>query len=172
MARKQKTDRTIEVKATEIAPDVTTSEGVAPAKRSKRRASERFDDTIVTAETAAPAPTLADAFAGYLRSLEADGKSIGTISSYRAELVMAGNALGVGTPLTEIAPEQVLAFFTSDQVMRKRNGRAKSPLSIDKTRRVLRQALVWAEAARLVAVAPVPEMASHCSRVHQDAGRG
>ena len=31
-----------------------------------------------------------------------------------------------------------------------RSGKAKSPLSIDKTRRVLRQALVWAGHADLV----------------------
>jgi hypothetical protein len=171
MAKKQKNDHTTELKATEAAPDGTTREATAPApaRRSKKRstakidaaASERTDDATVNVETATTVPTLGDAFAGYLRSLEADGKSIGTISSYRAELVMAGNALDIATSIAEVTPDHVRAFFTSKQVTRKRNGRPKSPLSIDKTRRVLRQALVWAETAGLVAVAPVPEMAIH-----------
>src|SRR5947207_9479395 len=58
----------------------------------------------------------------------------------------------------DLTSERVLLFFTSDRVMKTRSGRPKSPLSIDKTRRVVRQALAWAEAAGMVAKAPVPEM--------------
>ena len=43
-----------------------------------------------------------------------------------------------------------------------RSGRPKSPLSVDKTTRVLRQALVWAEQNGLMAKAPLPEqVATH-----------
>jgi len=102
--------------------------------------------------------TLADAFAGYLRSLEDAGKSPGTCFSYRLELVMAGVELGTDTKIANLTPERVLLCFTSDRVMKTRGGRPKSPLSIDKTRRVVRQALTWAERAGMVAKAPVPEM--------------
>lgn len=51
-----------------------------------------------------------------------------------------------------------MLFFTSGRVMKTRSGRPKSPLSIDKTRRVVRQALVWAEGAGLVAKASLPEL--------------
>jgi hypothetical protein len=40
----------------------------------------------------------------------------------------------------------VLLFFTNDRVMKTPSGRPKSPLSYEKTPRVLRQALAWAEA--------------------------
>jgi len=43
-------------------------------------------------------------------------------------------------------------------VTKTRSGRPKSPLGIDKTRRVVRQALARAEAAGMVGKAPVPEM--------------
>jgi hypothetical protein len=119
---------------------------------------------------AAPAPkkakrtrggaTLADVFKGYVESLEADGKSDGTIASYRMEFQLAGDDLGLETPITNIKPERVLLFCTSDRVTKKRNGKPKSPLSIDKTRRVVRQALVYAETAELVANAPVPDLAA------------
>ncbi len=98
----------------------------------------------------ATAKTLATIFAGYLASLDERGGATGTIASYRMELEMAGAALGVDTPVADLTPEHVLAYFTSDPVTRKRNGKAKSPLSIDKTRRVLRQALTWGGHADLV----------------------
>ncbi len=94
--------------------------------------------------------TLADVFAGYLTALEARGASSGTIASYRMELDLAAKALGADTPLSTLTDTAVAEFFESVPVTRKRNGKPKSPLSIDKTRRVLRQALVWAGHADLV----------------------
>jgi hypothetical protein len=104
--------------------------------------------------------TLQDVFNGYVEALETEGKSEGTIASYRMELALAADDLGLDTPIADITPERVLLFMTSDRVMKKRNGKSKSPLSIDKTRRVLRQALTYAETVKLVAVAPVPELAA------------
>ena len=135
----------------------------ASGKKGKQKAAVAIDandmPTATEATTTASSnPTLADAFTGYMKSLEVEGKSIGTIASYRMELITASSVLDVATPLAEITSDHVLAFFTSKQVTRKRDGSPKSPLSIDKTRRVLRQALVWAETAGLVTVAPVPEM--------------
>lgn len=121
----------------------------APPKKGKKKRASAVGDA-----------TLADAFAGYLRSLEDAGKSEGTIFSYRLELTLAGAELGIDTKIADLTPERVLLFFKSERVMRTRSGRAKSPLSIDKTRRVMRQALVWAETAGLVARAPVPELAA------------
>jgi hypothetical protein len=110
---------------------------------------------------AAKDATLADVFAGYLRGLEESGKSEGTIFSYRLELVLAGAELGIDTRLADLTPERVLLFFGSDRATKTRTGRAKSPLSIDKTRRVLRQALVWAETAKMVDKAPLPELTAN-----------
>jgi hypothetical protein len=97
--------------------------------------------------------TLADVFAGYLKHLDDRGGSAGTVASYRMELEMAGKALGIDTPVSALTDAQVAAYFESDPVTKKRNGKPKSSLSIDKTRRVLRQALVWAGHADLVPTA-------------------
>jgi hypothetical protein len=101
--------------------------------------------------------TLAAIFAGYLASLDERGASSGTIASYRMELDLAAKALGIDTPIANLTDTQVAAYFESDPVTKKRNGKPKSPLSIDKTRRVLRQALTWAGHADLV---PTTEVAS------------
>jgi hypothetical protein len=133
----------------DVPPQTTHGASVEPDPEPMRRDPE-------TAPTAKPpkrkasAKTLAVIFAGYLQALDERGGSTGTIASYRMELEMAGEALGVDTPVADLTPERVLAYFTSDPVTRKRNGKAKSPLSIDKTRRVLRQALTWAGHADLV----------------------
>lgn len=96
------------------------------------------------------AKTLAEVFAGYLAALEERGASSGTIASYRMELDLAAKALGADTPLSSLTDTAVAAYFESVPVTRKRNGKPKSPLSVDKTRRVLRQALAWAGHADLV----------------------
>lgn len=104
------------------------------------------------------ATTMTDVCAGYMESLKEADKSEGTCASYRAELVLACNDIGADTDVKELKPARVLKFFLSDGVTKKRNGKHKSPLSIDKTRRVLRQALVWAAKAGIVETAPVPEL--------------
>ena len=106
--------------------------------------------------------TLADLAERYLASMERSGKSNGTIFSYKLELATALNALGADTKLSDLTSEQVALFFGSDRVNKKRNGKEKSPLSIAKTQRVLRLALVWAEETKLIAKAPLPEgLATH-----------
>ena len=102
--------------------------------------------------------TLADIAAGYLAHMESEGKSDGTISSYRMELKTAGAELGDETPIADLTPDRVQAFFNSKRVTKLRSGKNKSQLSIDKTRRVLRLALCWAAERGIVAKAPLPEV--------------
>jgi hypothetical protein len=103
--------------------------------------------------------TLADIAAGYLAHMEEAGKSDGTVSSYRMELKTARDELGEATPIAEITVERVHEYFTSKRVTKLRSGKNKSQLSIDKTRRVLRLALVWAAERGIIATAPIPETA-------------
>lgn len=88
------------------------------------------------------------------------GKSAGTCFSYRLELKSALDALGAETKLGDLTPQQVLLFFGSDRVNKTRTGRPKSPLSISKTQRVLRLALVWAQEKGWIEKAPLPEQAA------------
>jgi hypothetical protein len=55
-----------------------------------------------------------------------------------------------------------LEFFICDRVMKTKTGVAKARPTFEKTRRVLRQALVYAQEVGLVAKPPLPEdAASH-----------
>jgi hypothetical protein len=53
----------------------------------------------------------------------------------------------------------VLDFSASGRVTKTRTGAWKSKATVDKTRRVLRSALVWAQETELIAKAPLPEEA-------------
>ncbi|MCK6445775.1 MAG: hypothetical protein L6Q99_05230 [Planctomycetes bacterium] len=97
---------------------------------------------------------LADAYAA---EMEKQGKSPGTCASYLMELRVALDEIGADIPLREVTPERVGEFFASDRVNKLKSGRAKSPLSIAKTQRVLRLSLVFAEQQGWVEKAPLPE---------------
>lgn len=164
MAEKQKTPEvevTVPKNPIETAP-VAVTEPPSKPKRTKAKAAVNPDGWVEVPPEPKPTKrkaatkTLADVFAGYLKSIEDRGGSDGTIASYRMELELAGKALGADTPVSLLSDNQVATFFESDPVTKKRNGKPKSPLSIDKTRRVLRQALVWGGHADLVPTEVAP----------------
>ena len=98
----------------------------------------------------------------YVKHMEKAGKSNGTVASYQLELKTALDHLGAETKVANLTPEMVALFFGSARVNKKKSGKPKSPLSVAKTQRVLRLALVWAEGAKLIAKAPLPEnLATH-----------
>jgi hypothetical protein len=103
--------------------------------------------------------TLADLAERYIKHLGDEGKSPGTCSSYAAELKLAIKHLGGDTQIASLTPAQVGEFFESKPVTKLRSGKKKSQLSIDKTRRVLRLALVWAAQKRWIESAPIPQAA-------------
>jgi hypothetical protein len=106
--------------------------------------------------------TLADLAERYVAHLEQEGKSAGTSASYGLELKTALSELGADTKLADLTPEMVALYFASKRVTKKKNGKHKSPLSIAKTQRVLRLALVWAVEKKLIEKAPLPEeLATH-----------
>jgi hypothetical protein len=140
MNSKQETEAAVEV-APEVAPDQAKP---APKKRQAK------------ADL-----TLADLAERYIKHLEDSGKSPGTCSSYTAELRLAIKELGAETKIAGITPEQVGAFFSSKVVTKLRSGRAKAKPSVDKTRRVLRLALVWAAEKKWIKSAPIPEAAKN-----------
>lgn len=141
-ASKKKATRTVvEERASNTAAsdDVATTTAIAEPTRDEVRASMQ-DLGIV-----------------YVGHLKAAGKSDKTIASYRFDFMHAIEELGAATKLDALTPERVLEYFTCDRVMKLRSGKPKSQLSIDKTRRVLRQALEWAVEAKLIEKAPLPE---------------
>jgi hypothetical protein len=164
------------VETTDAAQDMNPTTTIEPANAPKKRkaktppADATTEPPVEPEPEAKPAPkkgkraksdmTLQDVFAGYVESLEEEGKTGGTIASYKSELVLAGDGLGLDTRIADLTPDKVLLFFTCDRVVKKQNKKPKSPLSIDKTRRVVRQALQWAATKKIIAHAPVPEMAA------------
>jgi len=99
--------------------------------------------------------TLADLAAAYIAHLENAGKSTGTLFSYSMELRTACAELGAETPLSDLTPDHVAAYYACDRVTKTRDGRPKASVSIAKTRRVLRLALEWAAKRRMMKAAPL-----------------
>jgi len=94
------------------------------------------------AETALAPTTLADLAAAYEVHLEA--QSVGTARSYARELALACNVLGADTPLADLSLKAVADYFDHERVTLTKDGAPKAASSVAKTRRVFRQALVWA----------------------------
>jgi len=147
---------------------MTTAKDAAPKAAKKKRTTKKAP-MKETPEPTAPAPgpgspekanvtsaTLADAAKGYLAQLESEGRSNTTIAGYTAELRLAAKHLGDDVLLCELTPAKVQAFFESPKVNKTRSGRKKAMPGVLKTRRVLRQALVWAQENGMVEAAPIP----------------
>jgi hypothetical protein len=126
---------------------------------------ELATETIPTPEANTVAPnatglTLAGLADAYISALGTVGKGLGTQLSYRLDLSVALKALGEETRLDELTEEKVTAFFESATVTKTRTGSAKAQVSIDKTRRVFRQALAYAVKEGHIATTPVAQIYS------------
>jgi hypothetical protein len=128
----------------EQTPEPTNDE---PAPKKKGKKTKPVDSSL----------TLEDLAAKYLQHLEDAGKSNGTLFSYKLELITALDELGKDSKLADLTPTRVLEYFVSDRVTRTRAGVQKAKPTVDKCRRVLRMALVWAQDAGLIDEAPLPE---------------
>ncbi|MBI5364690.1 MAG: hypothetical protein HZA53_16055 [Planctomycetes bacterium] len=104
--------------------------------------------------------TLGELADRYLRHLETRGATLSTRFSYHLELWVALDVLGRHTPVSDLTLERLAAFYTCDRVTKTRTGQPKAHVSVEKTRRVLRQALVWVQGAGMIEKAPVLEDAT------------
>jgi hypothetical protein len=107
------------------------------------------------APCAASPMTLAQLADAYINALGAAGKGAGTRMSYAIDLAVALKILGKETLLTDITEDAVTAFFESTTVTKTRTGGPKAKVSIDKTRRVFRQAMDYAHKHGFIATHPV-----------------
>lgn len=101
----------------------------------------------------------ADVAERFLQHLEATGKSRATVFSYSIDLGAATRAFGADTDIQAISEAQVTEFFASHQVTKTRSGKAKSQLTVEKTRRVTRQIFTWAAEEGLIPTSPIPTAA-------------
>ena len=101
-------------------------------------------------------PTLSLLADAYIKSIQMGGRSGGTASSYTADLKVALKYLGAETDIRDLNPTRVAEFFDAPVVTKRRNGAPKNPISVAKTRRILRLALCWAVESGWLDVAPLP----------------
>ncbi len=100
--------------------------------------------------------TMADLVEGFAAHLAEVGKGLGTQMSYRIDLGVAVRHFGEATEVSTLTSRKVQNYFESDAVTKTRTGKGKAKPGIDKTRRVLRLALVWAAEQGLIEEAPIP----------------
>ena len=101
-------------------------------------------------------PTLAHLSESYLAAIRLNGRTGGTAASYENDLKVALKHFGADTDIRALNPTSVGEFFDSPAVTTRRNGDPKNPVSVAKTRRILRLALVWAVESGWIDVAPLP----------------
>jgi hypothetical protein len=97
----------------------------------------------------------------YIKWMEDMGKSIGTQFSYRMEMKMAESELGATTLVSSLTADDIDRFNNSARVTKLKSGKPKAQPSIDKSRRVLRLALAYAEQEGLIAKSPIPAKVQH-----------
>jgi hypothetical protein len=130
-----------------------------PATKGRRKKKEaeppkRFSNR--PSQPSEPDMTVTRLAAAYLGHLQDMGKSLATQFSYSMDLGIAKKELGGETRIEDLTLEKVAAFFESPAVTMRKNGKPKTKVTIDKTRRVFRMALAWAEEENLIAKAPLP----------------
>lgn len=102
------------------------------------------------ARTKTTSLTLGELADRYLRHLEARGATLSTRFSYQLELGVALDVLGRHTRVADLTPERLAAFYACDRVTKTRSGAPKARVSIEKTRRVVRQAVGWGDTERFI----------------------
>jgi site-specific recombinase XerD len=126
----------------QIATDDQTTKPAAKAKKSKK---------------SKPTWTLTEAALAFLESMKTARKSESTISAYASDLDLATEVLGGETPIAQLTPADIERFNASSPVTTTKSGRAKALPTIERSRRVLRLALVFAEQSGAIEAAPIAE---------------
>jgi len=100
--------------------------------------------------------TLKKAVEKYMAHLEAEGKTERTRYTYNMDLKLALEHFGEDKKLAKLIPAQVAGFFKSDLVTTvPKSGRAKSEITITKTKRVFRQMLVFCRDQKWIETLPL-----------------
>ena len=174
MTKKSKKAATVfempEIASEAMVADVATEPVPTEPPAATKKRGGRKPDAIPTpaaepapAEPPSPAPagslTMASLAERYIASLRDAGKGLGTQFSYQIDLAVAVRHFGADTDVATLTARKVENYFESDAVTKTRTGKPKARPGIDKTRRVLRLALVWAAEQGLIASAPIPESA-------------
>jgi len=101
--------------------------------------------------------TLHEAAQAYLEHLKAQGKKERTIYTYTLDFQQIESFFGPDKKLTSIQTPQVGKFLKSDALLKMPNGKDRAERTVQKTVRIFRMFLVWAEERNLIETLPLPK---------------
>jgi len=101
--------------------------------------------------------TLHDAAQAFLKHLESLGKKPATIFTYGKDLQLAEEFFGADKPLSGILAPHVGRFVGSDRLRKLPNGKVRADRTVDKTMRVFRMFLLWAQETGRIESLPLPK---------------
>ena len=101
--------------------------------------------------------TLHEAAQAYLEHLKGEGKKETTLYTYGKDMEQIEAFFGADRKLKNILTPHVGKFLRSDALLKLPSGKERSKPSVDKTKRVLRMFLVWAQESGLVDRLPLPK---------------
>ncbi len=101
--------------------------------------------------------TLNQTATAFIEHLRQAGKKERTLYTYNKDLELIASYFGVEKKLTNILIPHVSKFLKSDDLRKLRNGKDRAKPTIDKTVRVFRMMLVWAQDNGLVNNLPLPK---------------
>jgi len=110
-----------------------------------------------TSKTKGADITIGAANTEYLKALKDEGKNERTIEVYGRCLGLASDYFGPDRPLGKLTPAAIGAFFKSDAILKKPNGKIKSEITVVQNKRVWRLMLVWANEMGYIADVPLPK---------------
>lgn len=100
--------------------------------------------------------TFGNAVPKFLEALGTQGKNHRTIEVYGRCIENAVKFFGAEKPLGKLTPALVGQFYKSDELLKKPNGKEKSPITVEQGKRVLRLMLVWAVESGFISEVPIP----------------
>lgn len=101
--------------------------------------------------------TLHDAAQAYLEYLRTQGKKEATLYTYFQDLQQIEAFFGAKRKLPSILAPHVGRFLKSDALLKLPNGKKRAEPTVEKTKRVLRMFLVWAQETGRIEKLPLPK---------------
>jgi hypothetical protein len=136
---------------------MTTQNGPITSDDQTAKPTTKAKKAKATKKRAAPTWSLTECALAFLESLRAAHKSESTISAYASDLDLATQVLGGETPISQLTLADIERFNESEPVLRTKSGREKATPTIERSRRVLRLALVFAESQGAIEAVPIAE---------------
>ena len=101
--------------------------------------------------------TLHEAAQAFLEHLRAQGKTERTLYTYGKDFEQIEAFFGAERKLSAILTPHVGKFFKSDALLKLPNGRERSKPTVEKTKRVFRMFLIWANETGRIDKLPLPK---------------